>query len=225
MTERIVVAIPALNAEATIGGIVRACLQHLPDVIVIDDGSSDGTGVEAREAGADVIRHPRNRGKGAALKTAFQLALDRGFDAVVTLDADGQHLADEIPKFVALWKETGAHLIIGSRRHLFDQMVRRRRGANLFSAWTISIASGTRISDSQSGYRLYSSDLLRKTHILANGFDAESEVIVRAGRDGSAIISMPIGLGFVDGVQTSHYRPLSDTLRIAWRVMRTRLRR
>lgn len=215
--------IPALNAERTIGNVVVATKEQMPNVIVIDDGSSDRTGDVAREAGALVLRHEVNRGKGAALKTGFEYALQVGHEAVITLDADGQHLPGEISKFIAEWEASRADLIIGGRAHLFQQMLPRRRNANRFSAWSISKAAGVPVADSQSGFRLYSAHLLRTLTLRADGFDMESEVIVRAGRGGLKVVTIPIELGFVDGIATSHYKPLSDTVRIAWTVARTRL--
>ncbi|HYC89457.1 MAG TPA: glycosyltransferase family 2 protein [Thermoanaerobaculia bacterium] len=216
---KVVALIPALNAARTLPPIVVETRRQLEPVLVIDDGSSDGTGEVARAVGATVLRHEVNRGKGAALKTGFAWALANGYDGVITLDADGQHLPSEIPKFLA----AGGDLIIGGRDHLFEQMLPRRRNANRFSAWCISKCAGVRVPDSQSGFRFYSAELLRAVQLRADGFDMESEVIVRAGRRGFRIVTIPIELGFVDGLSTSHYKPLKDTLRIAWTVTRTRL--
>jgi glycosyltransferase involved in cell wall biosynthesis len=225
MAEKVLVVIPALNANPTIARIVTEARSVYEDVLVVDDGSSDGTGAAAATAGAQVVRHEVNQGKGAALSTAFAWALERGYEAVVTLDADGQHVPSEIPRFIDRWRATGADLVIGSRRHLFGGMVRRRRMANIFSANAISFAAGRKIDDPQSGFRLYSANLLRNVQLKGTRFDAESEVIVRAGRQGMKIESIPIGLAFVDGLQTSHYRALVDTFRITWRVLRTRIER
>jgi len=222
MTERVLVIIPALNAERSIGAVVRDCKAVVNDVLVVDDGSADRTAGVGRVAGAEVVSHPINRGKGAALKTGFAYALEHGFDAVVTLDADGQHLPREIPKFLAARQETGADLIIGGRAHLFGQMLPRRRFANRFSARCIAFASHTDVTDSQSGFRLYSAQLLRAIRLRSEGFDLESEVIVQAGQRRFKILSIPIDLGFVDGQSTSHYKPLMDTIRIAWTVFRAR---
>lgn len=222
MTERALVIIPALNAERSVGAVVRDCKTVVSDVLVVDDGSADRTAEVAEEAGAQVVSHPVNRGKGAALKTGFAYALEHGFDAVLTLDADGQHLAREIPKFFAAREETGADLIIGGRAHLFGQMLPRRRFANRFSARCIAFASHTDVTDSQSGFRLYSAQLLRAIRLRSEGFDMESEVIVQAGQRKFKILSIPIDLGFVDGQSTSHYKPLMDTIRIAWTVIRAR---
>jgi glycosyltransferase involved in cell wall biosynthesis len=222
VSERIAVIIPALNAERTLRQVVADARAQLEPVLVIDDGSRDATGDVARAAGATVIRHDVNRGKGGALKTGFRWAMEQGFDGVITLDADGQHLAAEIPKFVRERERGGADLIIGGRSHLFGEMLPRRRTANRFSAACIAWASGVRITDSQSGFRFYSAHLIRSLEPRTNGFDMESEVIVRAGRRNFAIVTVPIDLGFVDGIATSHYKPLKDTLRIAWTVTRAR---
>jgi glycosyltransferase involved in cell wall biosynthesis len=220
---KVAALIPALNAERTIAKVVAESRRQLEPVVVIDDGSRDATGEVARAVGATVLRHDLNRGKGGALKTGFAWALEHGFDGVITLDADGQHLPAEIPKFIEAQEETGADLIIGGRSHLFGQMLPRRRMANRFSAWCIAKASGARVTDSQSGFRFYSAKLLRAIKLRTDGFDLESEVIVRAGRRGFRIVTIPIELGFVDGISTSHYKPLKDTLRIAWTVIRARL--
>jgi glycosyltransferase involved in cell wall biosynthesis len=219
---KVLALIPALNAEESIGAVIRDCKAVNEDVVVIDDGSADRTAEIARAAGAQVVTHPINRGKGAALKTGFAYALEHRFDAVITLDADGQHLPREIPKFLAAHSETGADLIIGGRAHLFGEMLPRRRFANRFSARCIAYAAKTNVTDSQSGFRLYSARLLAGIRLRSDGFDMESEVIVQAGCRGFKVITIPIDLGFVDGQSTSHYKPLGDTLRIAWTVIRAR---
>jgi glycosyltransferase involved in cell wall biosynthesis len=220
--------IPALNGGERLVRVIEGCLELDEGLrgrlIVVDDGSEDRTAALARDAGARVVRHPRNRGKGAALRTGFELALTRQIDAVVTLDADGQHLPSEIPKLVDRWRETGADLVIGSRAHLFEGMLPRRRLANRFSAWSISIMAGVRVHDSQSGFRLYSSRILHDVEFESSRFDAESEMIVIGVRKGFRIAETPIDLGFVEGTVTSHYRPLLDTLRIARTVVVSRAR-
>ncbi|MCU1227990.1 MAG: glycosyl transferase family 2 [Acidobacteria bacterium] len=223
--ERIIAVIPAFNAARTIEPVVIGALPHVERVIVIDDGSHDASADVAAKAGAVVLKHEVNRGKGGALKTGFAYVLEQGFDGVITLDADGQHLPSEIPKLIAARRETGADIIIGGRAHLFGEMLPRRRMANRFASWAISKGSGARIDDSQSGYRFYSASLLRAITLRSDGFDMESEVLVLAGMRHFRIITIPISLGFVDGIATSHYKPLKDTLRIFRTAMITRFLR
>ena len=222
VTERFAVVIPALNAEKSVGSVVRGCREQLPDVLVVDDGSIDATSAKAAEARALVLRHPRRRGKGGAMRTGFDWALARGYDGVIGVDADGQHLPGEIPKLLGCRAETGADMVIGSRAHLFAQMLSRRRRANRFSTWAIAMFSGAAITDSQCGFRLYTARLLRRFPLRAEGFDMDSEIIVRAGRAGLKLAMTPIEMGFVDGIATSHYRAVRDTLRIAATVLRVR---
>jgi glycosyltransferase involved in cell wall biosynthesis len=222
LSERFAVLIPALNAEKTLAAVVRGCKQQLPDVIVVDDGSTDRTAAVAGDEGAVALRHAVNCGKGRALKTGFAWALEHGFDGVIVVDADGQHLPTEIPKLLRCRVETGADLVIGGRSHLFDQMLPRRRLANRFSTWAIGKLSKTGVSDSQCGFRIYSARLLRSFELRTDGFDAESEIVVRAGLAGMKVATTPIEMGFVDGISTSHFQPLKDTLRIAWTVVRAR---
>jgi glycosyltransferase involved in cell wall biosynthesis len=219
---KLLAVIPALNAERTIGDVVRKTREQIHDVVVIDDGCTDRTADVARAEGATVLRHDVNRGKGASLKSGFAYGREHDYDAVITLDADGQHLPSEIPKIIKAWQESGADLVIGGRAHLFDHMLPRRRMANRFSAWAIAKAAGTRVSDSQSGFRLYTARLLREVKLRSDGFDMESEVIIRAGVRKMRIVVTPVDLGFIDGLSTSHYRPLGDSLRIAWTAIRAR---
>lgn len=225
MPEKYLIAIPAKDAEKTLGKVVSECRRILPHVLVVDDGSSDETGRIAREAGATVVRHEVNRRKGAALKTAFAWALQNGYTAVITLDADGQHLPSEIPKLIAAYESSRGDLIIGSRAHLFEGMVPRRRRANRFSAWAVGFAAGSpAVDDAQSGFRIYRDRLISTVKVASDGFDFENEIIVRAGRGGYKIVMVPIELGFVDGLSTSHYKPVKDTAKIFWTVSRTALR-
>lgn len=219
---RIAAAIPAFQAGASVADVVRRTREVLPDVLVVDDGSSDATTEAARGAGAELVAHPVNRGKGAALVTAFQTLFARGCDAVVTLDADGQHLPEEIPKLLEAARG-GADLVLGTRDHLFAEMVPARRVANRLSSWAISWAAGQSLSDVQTGFRLYTRRLVEATGFPETRFDAESAVVVRACRRGFRIATVPVRLGFADGRTTSHYRPLVDSLRIARSVMRARL--
>jgi glycosyltransferase involved in cell wall biosynthesis len=217
---RVAAVIPALDAAPTIEDVVRRTLLSLSDLLVVDDGSKDATAVVARQAGAEVLKHARNEGKGAALRHGFEVLFGRGADAVVTLDADGQHLPEEIPKLLERAGE--ADLVIGGRDHLFAQMGALRRASNRLSSAAISAVAGVRLTDVQSGFRLYSRRLIEVVGFPENRFDAESAVVVRAVRHGLRVVSVPVELGFADGRTTSHYHPLVDSLRIARAVARAR---
>lgn len=218
---RIAAVIPALDAEATVGAVVRATRSIVPDVLVVDDGSCDRTATAARDAGAEVCTLPVNRGKGTALGMAFELLMRRGFDGVVTLDADGQHLACEIPRLLAVASE--ADLVLGTRDLLFGEMGTVRRLSNRLSSRAISWAAGQSFSDVQTGFRFYSRQLISRLGAPHGRFEAESVVVVRAVRAGLRVRTTPIRLGLADGRATSHYRPVVDTVRIAAAVTRARL--
>jgi glycosyltransferase involved in cell wall biosynthesis len=223
-------AIPGYQVATSVGEVVRRTLAAVGDVLgevlVVDDGSTDGTGAAARQAGARVVTHPHNLGKGRALATAFADLFGRGYEAVVTLDADGQHLPEEVPVLLATWEgdpRRRPHLVIGSRDHLFAAMSRLRRTSNRCSSLLISGIAGQLLADVQSGFRLYSRRVIDAVGFPEPRFEAESAVVVRAVRAGFRVVAVPVRLGFADGRATSHYRPLVDSLRIARAVTGARL--
>lgn len=213
--------IPAYNAAPSVGEIVRRTISKVDEVLVVDDGSTDRTGHEARAAGGEVLVQKINCGKGAALRQAFGILFRKGYEGVVTLDADGQHLPEEIPKLIALW-EKGPDLVLGSRDHLFEEMSGVRKASNGISSRLISFAAGQRVGDVQTGFRIYRRRLIEDCGFPEDRFEAESAVVVRAARRGFELASVPIHLGFADGRCTSHYRPVIDSLRIARAVIGAR---
>ena len=217
---RVAIAIPAFDAAESVGAVVRASLEQMPDVLVVDDGSADQTAARAREAGATVEVLPANRGKGTALGVAFAALMARGFDGIITVDADGQHLPGEIPKLLRLAPE--ADLVLGTREHLFVEMTSVRRLSNRLSSRAISLAAGQSIADVQTGFRYYSRALIERLGLPSGRFEAESALVVRAVRRGLRVRTTPVRLGFADGMTTSHFRPIIDSVRIATAVIGAR---
>ena len=219
---RIAAAIPAYQAASYIEDVVRRTQLQIKDVLVIDDGSTDGTADRARDAGVEVVSHERNFGKGFALQTAFDALMKADFDAVVTLDADGQHLPEEIPNLIEAARLHDADLVLGTRDHLFEAMGKIRRTSNQVSSRLISVAAGQRFSDIQTGFRFYHRRLIERIRLREHGFDAESAVLVRAVRRGMRVATVPVAMDTVDGRKTSHYRPIVDSLKIAKAVITAR---
>jgi glycosyltransferase involved in cell wall biosynthesis len=218
---RVAVVVPALNAARTVGAVVRAVREQIGDVVVVDDGSRDDTAGAARAAGARVLVHETNRGKGAALRTAFTCLFAEGFDAIVSIDADGQHSASGVPRLLAEARR-GADLVIGSRCHLFAHMGAVRRTSNRISSWWISRLAGASLGDVQCGFRLYTRPLFERLGLPEDRFEAESAVVVRAARCGFDVRSVIVPFGTVDGRGTSHYRPVADSVRIFHATLRAR---
>jgi len=210
--------IPAWNEAPRIGPIVEATRAYLP-VLVVDDGSQDETSATAEAAGAIVVRHPQNQGKGVALMTGFNWALERDYEAVLTLDADGQHDPADIPMFLAAHEAGAGDIIIGRRD--FSQIPFPRSWSNAFGSWLLSRALGTRIYDNQSGYRLHSRSFLESLNLTTTGFELEVEVIIQAVRKGMRIgwvdIRTIYGIGKV-----SYFHPIKDSARFLGMVLRAR---
>jgi glycosyltransferase involved in cell wall biosynthesis len=214
-TKTVGVVIPAYQAADSICDVIRQC-KRLPDfvgVIVVDDGSSDGTGDVARNEGAIVIAHERNRGKGAALVSGFTEASRRGWDAVITIDADGQHDPRFLPAFVQRHIATGADVIVGARQREDSPMPLPRRLSNAISSAIVSRLANARITDSQSGYRLIARRIWETLRFERTRYDMESELLIKAGRAGYRIAEIPITT--VYGREQSHFRAFRDTFRMA----------
>ncbi len=217
----VLVVIPAYNEANSIGAVVTAARRYLP-VLVVDDGSTDGTAPVAAAAEATVLRQQPNQGKGAALRAGFRHALAAGYEAVITLDADGQHDPDEIPRFLDCYATTQADLIIGARA--FDRMPPVRRLANTLGRLSFSWAVGRPIPDNQSGYRLLTRRLLERALTgRETGFEFEVEVIVLCLEAGYRLEWVPIRTLYAG--ETSHIRPLHHVIQFTRLVWQTRRRR
>lgn len=188
---RIWIAIPAYNAAAHVGQVVAGALRSGLPVLVIDDGSTDETATAAEQAGAQVLRHQANRGKGAALQTGFAFADRNGAEAVLTLDADGQHDPDEIASLAAAWKQAPGSLVLGVRSFDPALMPRRSRIGNRISTFFISRFARRHHSDTQTGFRIYPRRLFTLP-LRTSRFDTETELLLWASKLHVPLIEVPI---------------------------------
>ena len=201
-TQQISVILPAYNEEITIGSMVHLSRLYADKVIVVDDGSSDRTAEIARKAGAEVIVHKVNKGKGRALKTGFETAVFLGADIIVTMDSDGQHNPAEIPKLVAPIIEGKAEMVNGSRylNHTDKNTPLYRRIGQIVLDKFTNINSGLKITDSQSGFRAFAASTIENFRFNAQGMAIESEMLTDAGKAGFRIKEVGIGVRYdVDG--------------------------
>ncbi|MFB2623831.1 glycosyltransferase family 2 protein [Methanothermobacter sp. KEPCO-1] len=219
---RIVTVIPAFNEERAVESVVRGALEH-GDVILVDDGSTDGTAELGEAAGARVIRHPENLGKGAALKTGIRAALEGDYDVIVFMDADGQHDPSLIPQLASA--VNGGDFIIGSRflGNKHDSMPLHRQLSNRITTWILRMATGYEITDSQSGFRAISA---RCAHLILNiphnDYVYESEAICKTSRHRLRIAEVPINCTYGD---EKSYIGAGDVLRYIRFILRLFLRR
>jgi glycosyltransferase involved in cell wall biosynthesis len=215
---RIVVIIPAWNEAERIGPIIEKAKQFLP-VLVVDDGSHDETISVSKRAGANVVAHESNRGKGVALMSGFEYAFQNKYLAAITLDADGQHDPAEIPNFVRAYKDDLGDLIIGRRN--FRQMPFIRAFSNSFGSWLLTRILAAPILDNQSGYRLYTKKLVDALDPSAEGFEFEVEVIFQAVVKGLRIGWIPIRTIYgIDKV--SYFHPWHDSIKFLSTVWKAR---
>jgi glycosyltransferase involved in cell wall biosynthesis len=215
---KIVALIPAYNEAPTIRDVASRTLAQVRDVIVIDDGSSDGTRAELHGLPVTLVSNPVNLGKGASLWRGFALALAEGADAVVTLDGDDQHRPEDIPRLVAAAAAHPERIIIGARLWDRDKVPPLRYIGNRFANFWVAWGAGFPVADSQSGFRLYPAEVLRSIRV-AHGpgarFAFESEILIEAGRAGVGSAAVPIPALYPLRARPSHYRTTVDTLRIA----------
>jgi glycosyltransferase involved in cell wall biosynthesis len=208
--------IPCFNEAAHVGKVVTAVQKHLSQVIVVDDGSTDATLECAKRAGAEIVRLPKNSGKGAALQKGWLRARELGFKWVLLLDGDGQHAADDIPNIFECAEKTGSTLVVGNRMENSAAMPWLRRGVNRWMSRRISKMAGVRLPDSQCGFRLAHLETLLALPFHANRFEIESAMLVAFFAAGEKVEFVPVQTIYENSV--SRINPLADTWRwLRWR--------
>ena len=194
-----VALIPAYDNGSAIGGVVAEAARHVDAVLVCDDGSSDETAAKAKERGATVLRHGKNRGKGAALRTLFEKARQMGADRACTIDGDGQFDPSEIPRLLGAQKDSGADVVVGYRFDDRTEMPRYRRLGNRFFDKMTNMAVDVSVRDTQSGFRVYSKRALEQVTFKSDGFAADSEIIIDAARRGLSMSEQKITVTYGEG--------------------------
>ena len=221
----VVAVIPALNEALRIREVVEGALRECDRVIVIDDGSDDGTAEKIADLPVTLLRHERRMGKGASLRDGFREALRLGAAAVLTMDGDGQHLAADIPRLIAAGNRHPRCIVIGARLRKRAQQPTYRRLANEFGDWGIAWGCGYLIADTQSGQRLYPAAVAALDDVPGEDFVFEAQILISAARRlGMGAVSVPIesryaGAGAVEKFRKSHFRPLHDLWRITSHVV------
>lgn len=209
------VLIPCLNEEAAIQSVIESVLALGAPVIVIDDGSDDRTPEIVAALPVTLLRHTERRGKGEALRHGFREALRQGYDAVLTMDGDGQHLAADIPRIVAAAARYPQHIVIGARLRDREQQPKGRRRANAVADWGISWACGQPIADTQSGQRWYPRAALDLVDLPAQDFVFEAAILIAASREKKlGVVSVPIASRYHGTFRPSHLKPVRDVTRI-----------
>jgi glycosyltransferase involved in cell wall biosynthesis len=208
---RVAILIPALNEELAIRRVVESALAVLPDVIVVDDGSTDRTAEILADLPVTLIRHASPQGKGESLRDGFREALRQGFDAVVAMDGDGQHEAADIPRMLAAARKYPHSLVIGARIRTKHNQPNARRRANAVADWGISWGCGIPVADTQSGQRLYPRAVMELVDLPAQGFVFEAAILIAAVRElDFGVVSIPIDARYNGEFRLSHFRPVRD---------------
>jgi glycosyltransferase involved in cell wall biosynthesis len=222
------IAIPAYQEAATIRALAQEALAQSPNVIVVDDGSTDGTAQQLDGLPVTLLVHAHNRGKEASLRTAFTHALAQDAACVIAMDGDGQHDPADAPLLLAAWRRNPRLILIGSRLHDRSQFPVARWRANRFACFWISWAAGHPIADSQSGFRAYPADVMRMAlgpRVRGSRFTFESEVLIEAARHGHETLALAIPGRYPVNARASHFRPVWDitkiVLMVAGRLLRS----
>jgi glycosyltransferase involved in cell wall biosynthesis len=211
---RVCALIPAYNEVDVIGDLVAAVRPQVAEVLVVDDGSSDGTASRAAQAGAVCLRLDQNQGKGTAVRHALGRIADDDFSHVLFMDGDGQHRPEDIPSLVDAARASGADLVIGARALDRSSMPRSRHFSNTVGSRLASWLVGRPILDSQCGFRLIRLERLRSLRLRARRYELEMEILIKLCRQGASVAHAPVALVYDGGRARSKMHPIRDTVRI-----------
>jgi glycosyltransferase involved in cell wall biosynthesis len=209
-----VACIPTFNEEDVISDVIKRTRKYVDMVVVCDDGSTDNTLIKAKEAGADVIRHEKNLGKGAAMKSLFQYAKKSNADVVITIDGDGQFMPEEIPKLLLPILENKSDVVIGYRFDDKSEMPSYRKIGNKVLDKITNIASDLPFRDTQSGFRAYSKKAIEEIDFTSTGFGADAEILVNASQKGLKISEEKVTVLYNIGGKTSTKNPVSHSFEV-----------
>ena len=214
---KICVLIPAYNCEKTIRNVIISIMLYTADIIVVNDGSTDNTESVIKEFDNIIlVSYPKNKGKGYALKKGFDKAAESGFTSVITFDADGQHLSEDLPLFLDIVGQAPESMLIGTRNFNNPNIPKGNIFANKFSNFWVTVQTLRLLPDTQSGFRLYPIWKMKKMRPLTNRFEAETELLVRCAWRGISFHTIPITVHYPPkNERISHFRPKKDFLRIS----------
>lgn len=216
MASRYCVIIPTYNNSGTLADVVERALKVCPNVVVVNDGSTDNIEAELCGINVIVISHERNLGKGKALKTGLRYAGMNGYTHAVTIDADGQHFPEDIPALIEASAEHPESIIVGCRNLTSENMPRQNTFANRFSNFWFRLQTAQKLDDTQSGFRIYPLESLYGMRLVTSRYEAELELLVFAAWHGVSVKGVPVRVWYApEGERVSHFRPFWDFFRIS----------